>query len=159
MFLFCIHPATVNHVELEPAPSQPFAPRPDKRPLIPEPLPVKLVAVDDVHLPAAAGRELELDAFYVGLLQFQRDADQLESLIYHAENFRLCFDVLEPPIERQDLRPIGIEVPSLADAERKLIEAELEYIRQRGVQPGQQEILLLDPAGNWVALTEARGIM
>jgi hypothetical protein len=145
-------------MELE-QPSFDFKPRIDRRPLIPEPLPVRLVAIDDVHLPAAAGREVELDAFYVGLWGFERDESAPEGVIaYHAENFRLCFDVLEPPLRREELRPTGIIVESLAAAGQKLIDAEIEYERQRGVAPGEQLIVLLDPAGNWIALSEARSV-
>src|SRR3954453_16315082 len=101
-----------HSMELE-QPSFVFKPRIDRRPLIPEPLPVKLVKIDDAHLPAAAGREVELDAFYVGMLRFER-LDVPETLAYRAENFDLLFDVLEPPLERDTLRPLGIEVLSLA---------------------------------------------
>ena len=45
-------------------------------------------------------------AFYVGLLSFERDADD-SVVVYHAENFRLIFDVLEPPIERDTMRPLA----------------------------------------------------
>src|SRR2546423_870171 len=145
-------------MELE-EPSFTFKPRIDRRRLIPEPLPVRLVAIDDVHLPAAAGKEGELDAFYVGLWGFERDNSAPEGLIvYRSENFRLCFDGLEPPIHREDCRAVGVEVQSLAVAERKLIDAEIEYERQRGLAPGEETIVLLDPAGNWIALTEARGV-
>ena len=34
-------------------------------------------------------------------------------------------------VEHDNLRPQGIEVPSLAEAELKLIEGEYEYVRQR----------------------------
>jgi hypothetical protein len=51
---------------------------------------------------------------------------------------------------------LGVEIPSLAEAERKLIEGRIEYIRQKGLVPGHDNILLQDPAGNWLELTEAR---
>src|SRR4026208_1292462 len=50
------------------APRAPHAPRARR----PGPLPVKLLAVEDVRLPATAGLESQLDAFYVGLLGFER---------------------------------------------------------------------------------------
>ena len=125
----------------------------DARPKMPEPPPVRLLAVNDVHLNAAAGVERELDAFYVGLLQFVRDAE-LEFPVYEAENFRLVFDVLEPPINRQDLRPTLIQVPSLSELARKFIDAELEYTRTRGLTLGHESLVLLDPAGNWVEITQ-----
>ena len=134
-----------------------FVPQMDNRLRMPEPLPVRLVTIDDAHLPAAAGREVELDAFYVEMLRFER-LDVPETLAYRAENFDLLFDVLEPPLERDTLRPLGIEVPSLADAQRILIDNQFEHIRQQGLLPGHDTILLQDPAGNWLALSESRAV-
>jgi hypothetical protein len=133
-----------------------FEPSADRRPKMPEPLPVRLVAVEDVHVPAPAGQEVELDAFYVGMLRFERDRTESEVFAYRAENFRIVFDVSEPPIRREDLRPVVIEVPVLVDIERQLIEQEIESERQRGLTPAQDQLVLLDPAGNWVALSEMR---
>jgi hypothetical protein len=138
-------------------PTAPFESAADTRPRMPEPLPVKLVTIDDAHLPAAAGREVELDAFYGAMLGFER-LDVPETLAYRAENFDLVFDVLEPPLERDTMRALGIEVLSLADAQRMLIDHQIEYIRQRGLLPGHDSILLQDPAGNWIALSESRAI-
>jgi hypothetical protein len=173
-------------------------------------LPVRLVSVDDVRLPAPAGAERELDAFYVVLLGFEREDVELkrprpraepllggarrgatapplvlglrdreqnsspappgaadpwqapegpegpEGPVYRADNFRLRFQTLEPPVVRDGLRAQGIEVPSLAEAEAKLIEAEIEYTWERGLMPGRESLLLQDPAGNWVELVESR---
>jgi hypothetical protein len=136
-------------------PTGPFRATIDRRPRMPEPLPVKLITIENATLPARAGLEVQLDEFYVGLLGFER-AFPPESLIYHAENFDLIFDVLEPPVERDTLRTLGIEVPSLAQTEQKLIDRELPYTRQKSLQPGTESLLVLDPAGNWLALTEFR---
>jgi hypothetical protein len=125
----------------------------DKRMRIPEPLPVRLVAVDHVRLPAPAGVEVKLDAFYAGLLEFERIEGELA---YRADNFILRFDVSEAPVPHESLRPQQIEVLSLADLEKKLIDLEIEYSRQRGLMPGDQTLLLLDPAGNWVEILEYR---
>jgi len=141
-------------IDLE-TPDIPFQSVADTRPRMPEPLPVKLVTVDDAHLPSAAGLETQLDEFYVVLLGFERLAHEAE-LTYRAENFNLCFDVLEPPLDRDTFRALGVEVLSLAEAERKLIDRQIEYIRQKGLVPGHDNILLQDPAGNWLQLTEAR---
>ena len=122
---------------------------------MPEPLPVRLVAVEDVHLNAAAGTETQLDDFYVNFLQFERTPTELA---YRADNFTLHFNVLEHPMSHDSLRPMQIEVLNLADAEQKLIDREMEYTRQRGVTPGQETLLLLDPAGNWVELIEHRPV-
>jgi hypothetical protein len=136
-------------------PDTPFRSTADTRPRMPEPLPVRLVTVDHAHLPSAAGLETRLDDFYVLLLGFER-LHQDEPLTYRAENFNLCFDILEPPLDRDTFRALGVEIPSLAEVERALIDRQIEYIRQKGLVPGHDNILLQDPAGNWLQLTEAR---
>ncbi len=141
---------------MELASSSVLPPR-DMRPRLPEPPPVRLVTVADARLAAAAGFETQLDAFYVDLLRFEREA-QAEYPIYRAENFRLVFDVIEPPVERLDFRALGIQTQSLRWVESKLIDAEIEYVRQKGLAPGIESLLLLDPAGNWIELTETRAI-
>jgi hypothetical protein len=150
--------AKESRMQLE-QPSFQFRNKADARPLMPEPLPVHLVAVNDVRLVTAAGLEKDLDAFYVAMLGFERDTDQGAGLAYHAENFRLIFEVVEPPLERDHLRPVLIEVLSLAEAEQKLIDLEIEFTRQRSITPGAESLLLLDPAGNWVELIELRRVM
>src|SRR3954447_17074825 len=124
---------------------------------MPEPLPVRIVAVEDVRLDAAAGLEERLHDFYVRLLEFERAAG--DELAYRAENFTVRFVVHETPPPRESLRPLGVIVLSLADAERKLLEREIEYTRQRGVTPGSESLLVLDPAGNWVEIQEDRRIL
>ncbi len=145
----------VERLELEPAAG--LTPRVDRRRRIDEPLPVKLVAINDVRLPAPAGVEVKLDGFYVEMLRFERIPPETE-LHYRAENFALRFEVQERPVEHESLRPQGIEVPSLAEAELKLIEGEYAYLRQRGVLPGNETILVRDPAGNWIELVELRSV-
>jgi hypothetical protein len=138
-------------------PSTTFKPAADRRPRMPEPPPVRLSTIDDAHLLAPAGVERQLDAFYRDILRFEREQD-VNFPIYRSENFRVIFDVVEPPITRNDLRPLAIEVPSLAHAEQQLIEEEIEYIRQRGLLPGQDALILLNPAGNWIEIVEVRGL-
>src|SRR4051794_32163098 len=137
-------------MELEPG-NPDFRPIVDRRVRMPEPLPVKLIAVADVRMPAPAGVEVNLDDFYIAMLGFER-AEPLTSLVYRAENFLLHFEVQERPVTHQDMRPQMIEVPSLPDAEHKLMDREIEYIRQKGVSPGRESLLLMDPTGNWVEL-------
>jgi hypothetical protein len=145
-------------MELEPAnPEVVIRSFEDRRLKMPEPPPVRLIAVADVTLPAPAGVEQGLDAFYVGLLRFERDLNPYE-LVYHAENFALRFTIEDRPVERESLRATGIEVESLAGSEQKLIDAGIAYVWQRGVMPGMESLVLLDPAGNWVELTESRAI-
>ena len=133
-------------------------PVPDRRPRMDEPLPVRLVAIADLTLPVIAGLEVDLDRFYVGLLEFVRDPDARQ-LIYHADNFALRFVVQELLPERGEYRPVQIEVQSLIVAEQKLLEAKIEYVRQRTLVPGQESLVLLDPAGNWVELVEYRAVL
>ena len=145
-------------MELEEA-SIEFRPVVDRRLKMPEPLPVKLVAVNDVRLPASAGVEVELDRFYVGLLGFERHGDEgvdSHRLIYHAENCDVVFEIREGLVRREDFRSVGVEVNSLIETDLKFIAAEVEYTRQRGLVPGQESLLVLDPAGNWVEIVEAR---
>src|SRR5258706_16249789 len=96
-------------------------PEPDSGARMDEPLPVRLVAIADVTLPAIAGLEVELDRFYAGMLQFVRDSD-LRQLVYHADNFAIRFVVAELLPERGEYRPVRIEVQSLLAAEQKLME-------------------------------------
>lgn len=144
-------------IELEVAQST-VAPNSDRRPPMPEPPPVRLVAVADVHLLAAAGKEVELDAFYVDLLRFERDESPEHVLIYKSDNHRLIFDVLEPPISRDELRPAGILVPSLAILQQQLIDREIAFEWHRGIAPGLHQIVLQDPAKNWLAIGERREV-
>ncbi len=132
-----------------------FDPKVDQRPRMAEALPVRLVAIGDARLPAPPGAEVALDAFYVGLLGFER-MPPLEELIYRADNYLLRFSIREPPVVHESLRALIVEVPSLAEAMQKLNAAELEYTRQKGLDPGTESIVLLDPAGNWIELVESR---
>ena len=104
-----------------------------------------------------AGLEVQLDEFYVALLEFARDLD-LRQLIYHADNFAIRFIVQELLPQRGEYRPLQIEVQSLLLAEQKLMAAKIEYIRQRTLTPGEESLALLDPAGNWVELVESRPV-
>lgn len=163
---------------------------PDRRRPIPEPPPVKLVAVEDVILITQPGTEKKLDGFYVDVFRFELEGverrqrplvepilgedapvvpparadrslpplakDAIQGRVYRAENRRISFQVLEPLIERDGLRPLGIEVPSLTSIMLKLDRLEIEYTQQRGLYPGQHSVLLQDPAGNWLSISESR---
>src|SRR3954466_6485490 len=97
-----------------------FKPVHDPRPTMPQPPPVRLVSIEDVHLPTAAGLEVQLDDFYVGLLKFEREGSNAGHVTYKAENFRVHFDVLEPPLDRDDMRATGIDLPSLSQLRMSL---------------------------------------
>ena len=137
-------------------PSFEFKPRHDRRLRVPEPLPIKLIAVNDMRVDAPAGRERELDAFYARLLGMQRIEG--ERIVYRAENFDLHVDVLEPPVARDDFRPVRVEVRSLDETALKLADAGVEHVRRRGLMPGDEALVLQDPASNWVELTESRPV-
>ena len=143
---------------MELAPSTNFTPTKDDRPVMPPPLPVMLVTIEDARLTAAAGLECELDAFYVGLLQFEREAKD-EGIVYKAENFKLFIEVEEGPVLRDDMRMLGVVVKSLPDLMRKFREVEIEFSRERGLTAGDERLVLLDPAGNWLRIMQSKLIV
>lgn len=146
-----------NDIPLEPD-GLPVGPSTDKRPRMPDPIPVELLAVKDVQTRGLAGQEQDLDAFYVELFQFvkqpteERGAGQAR-LMYEADNFFLIIDLYERLEDRNDYRPITLVVQTLGDIELQLIAREIEYVRQRGLLPGEERLVLKDPAGNWVEVT------
>jgi len=153
------NPSETDGMELEKGIADYRPPPADKRPHMPEPPPVRLTAVEDVRAIAPPGLEVLLDQFYIGLLLFERDEKANPGdVVYKAENVRLVFTIVEPPIERADMRPIGVEVPSLALIEHRVVEREIDYQRLRGLLAAQEALLLQDPAGNWVSVTESRGV-
>ena len=40
----------------------------------------------------------------------------------------------------------------------KIIDREFEYQRVKGLTAGSEQLMLKDPAGNWVSITERRGV-
>src|SRR5882757_9525798 len=109
-----------------------FQPPADQRPTIPEPPPVRLVAVEDVTLPATAAEAAKFDAFYVGLLRFERDAKETE-IVYKAENAKLRIVIVADGVPREDMRMLGIDVPSLRDLELLLVDREIPFVKERGM--------------------------
>jgi hypothetical protein len=147
-------PAPKGDIPLE-APSSAKKVKHDPRPKIEEPPPVRLMAVEDCQLWAAAGLERELDDFYVGLLNFERQQAENE-IVYRAENLRLRVAVLECPLPREDYRPLALAVNSLGDLVGRLNEAKIEFVHHYGLTPGQDNLLVSDPAGNPVEITESK---
>jgi hypothetical protein len=127
----------------------------DTRPKIFPPPPVRLATVADARLCAIAGLEIQLDKFYVELLKFERDSSH-PHIAYRAENWRLCFDSHERPRPRDDYRFVGVIVPSLSDLARRFDEAGFSYDRLRGIFAGQESLLLNDPCGNMLEITESK---
>lgn len=126
----------------------------DPRPKVPEPPPVRLVAIADVRLQARPGSGAELDRLYVEVLGFERIDAPDAAPIYQAENADLIFEPLGEHRPRSHLRMIAVEVPSLSEVERRLLERGIEFQWQKSLQPGLDSLLVLDAGGNWV---EVRG--
>ena len=132
------------------------ASREDDRPKLPEPPPVAMVAVQDVQLPMIAGLEHRLDEFYRDLIGFERverQADMGEGPVYRSANHDLVFHVLEVPDEGRGARPIGIQTSRYQDIVQRLIDMNVDFEVVRGVTAGAEELLMQDPAGNWIALS------
>lgn len=127
----------------------------DKRPRIEVPPAVRLLAVEDCVLAVAAGLEVELDHFYVSVLGFEREVEA-DEIVYRAENFRLRINVMERLPVREDYRPLGVALPSLRSVMQRLDEEEIEFIRERGLSPGVDKLVVNDPGGNPVEITEFR---
>ena len=142
-------------IELEP--SAGLSVRPDLRRPMPEPPPVWLASVADVHLPVATTRADVIDAFYVDLLRFVRQPTLERGIVvYRAANFDLRFDVREPPVARDSIAPTEVIVPSLYLLRPELVAREVPFDYCRGIDPGVVFILCQDPAGNWLELSDAR---
>jgi hypothetical protein len=142
-------------MELEPAGSE-FAAKQDRRPHIPEPLPVRLIALADVTLLCSAMHETQLDDFYASMLLFVKELGH--GIVYRADNFRLRFEIINGLIQRESYRRIMIEVQSLADTREKLDAREIEYTYEKTLTLGHESLWLTDPAGNNVEIVEFRAI-
>lgn len=145
-------------MELEDPTAKVKTPNDDKRPHMPEPPPVRLLAIADMRLPVVAGLEKELDRFYVGLLKFERDADDADHIAYRAERWRVVFSVVERPPARVDYRPVMVQIPHFDWFVDMLKSSSIEFEWQKGVAPGVEAVLLKDPAGSWVSVSALREI-
>lgn len=142
-------------MELEPSRIA-FRPTRDLRPVIPEPLPVRLVAVADVRLPCPSERETGelLDWFYVDLLGFRRLASDEFHHFYLSDNYALILQSHNRPVQRERVSPTMIEVDDRRTIRDRLVEREYPFEWLRGLTPGGDYLLLQDPAGNWVAILQ-----
>ena len=123
-----------------------------------EPPPVRLLAVADIRVCAVDSVEALLDEFYLGLLCLEREIGEPAQIVYKAENFRLCFEVVESWRPPEDFRPIDIDVPLLSLVRQQLIDRKIEFQWQKGLPPGRETLLLQDPAGNWVQIGQFKRI-
>jgi hypothetical protein len=130
--------------------------RPDRRPTMPEPLPVRLIAVADVRLPCPPEKEVGemLDAFYVGLLKFRRLPSDEFHHFYLSDNYALILQAHNRPVQRERVAPTMIEVEDRKTIHQQLIEREYPYEWMRDLTPGADYLLLQDPAGNWVGILQ-----
>jgi hypothetical protein len=80
-------------------------------------------------------------------------------LVYKAENFSLRLVIHEVPPPRLDFRPLGMVVPSLDELAQRLGEAQVAYVRQRGLFAGCEYLILSDPAGNLIEVAGSRRLI
>jgi hypothetical protein len=126
---------------------------PDRRRRMPAFLSVRLVAIDDVHLPAGTGQEVDLDAFYAGRLGFERRPADDGLLIYRSQTHCLVLHLKEMPVPHDTLTPTQLEVDDLTELSHWMSDAGIPYDRQCGIEPGVDRLVFQDPAGNWLAAT------
>jgi hypothetical protein len=148
----------IAKMELEPARGH-FKPDKDDRPHMPQPPVVRLQVIEDMHLQTPAGLERDLDAFYVGLLRFERDVDDLERIAYRAERFRVVFEVVERMPEREDYRPVVCDLPDFAELLKGVEVRQIQFEWQQSIAPGMDRVLMRDPAGNFVSVGPIRVIL
>ncbi len=129
---------------------------PDLRPYAPQPIPVRLIAVADMKLPAPPGSYDQLAHVYVSILGFVADPS---AGAFVADNHAIRIEFTDRPIIREDYRPVGVEVPSLMEVQKKLLDAEIEFIVQRGIMIGDTCLAFADPAGNLLEVFEIRAIL
>src|SRR5688572_11734406 len=129
--------------------------KPEELPRMPEPLPVWIAAVEDVTMVAQCGLELEHDDLYVKVLLMEKEQPPEDGWwAYRADNVRVRFQIKEGLLARESYRPLQVVLPSLKEVEARLFEHEIEYTKERGLTPGSKMILVLDPSGNRVEVTE-----
>lgn len=146
-------PLELDDAPAVPVPLVPFAP--DR---VAEPPPVRLVAIEDVRLLAPPEAEAQLDALYAGVLGMRRRPADEFHLFYEAQNACLVFQTHRRPVIRENMDATGVEVPSLRDLAKRLDDLRLGYERQIGLTPGEEAIVLVDAGGNWLTITERRGV-
>lgn len=128
---------------------------------MPEPLPVRLIAVADVRLPCPPpDPQLTrlLDAFYVEVLKFRRLPSDEFHHFFLADNYALILQAHNRPVQRERLTPTMIEVLDGRAVREQLVEREIPHEWMRGLTPGADFLLTQDPAGNWVGVIERTAV-
>jgi len=141
------------------SPNFDFRPVPDARPRVVVPPPVWITAVADVVLPCPAGLERAQDAFYLRVLRFDPDPADASPMTYRAENVRLRFYLVQPPLDRDHFRPLQLTVKDLTFVRQALIDQKIPYDTQTRLHTTAEYLVLSDPAGNWLEITESRPIL
>lgn len=113
-------------------------------------------SVDHVHLPTPIVERGLLSALYVDVLLFA-DASERDVVCFRADNCEVRFDRLRDS-GSTDFRPLRVVVASLQAIESSLIDAGIEYERQRGIVAGQDVLVVKDADGNWLTIRECRRI-
>lgn len=157
--------------------------RPDARkPMIEPPL-VRLLSVADVEAPMTPGAEHRTDELFLDVLGFRleepadpdrtRFAQRLGDVagekfaeyrrarqrkppgprVYRAENFALRYRLTASPTP-ETLKTIQVEVPSLEEVVRLLLERQIGYERFRGLTPGLVWLHVPEPSGHVVEVFE-----
>jgi len=138
-------------------PSFDFVPSKDDRPRAWNPPPVTVVAIADVKLACSAGAGTSLDDFYVTVLGFELGHDP-DRPVYRAENVRVVFEVFEGPVERDDFRPLQLQVRDLERVRLGLIERKMEFTSTHRLHTSDEVLFLPDPAGNYLEIVEFRPV-
>lgn len=134
-----------------------FKPVADARRRLDEPLPVNLEAVADMHVPMSRVPADVLGKLYVAILELAPLADP-HHVAFQAENFALWFDLPRRELSQEDFRPVRVLVRSLSATEARLVEAEIEYERLKGVAAGHEVLALTDADGNCLEIREQREV-
>lgn len=130
----------------------------DRRARVPVPPAVQLLAVADVTMDVAPGKAKPVAEMFVALLQFEVESRDETQIVLRSGNARLIVREFKQAKPREDLMPLRLVVPSLASLRMRLGEMRIEYSYQRGITPGQRQVVFQDPAGGFVEVSESRQI-
>lgn len=158
-------PDDQDALPLEPSPEAALEPVHDLRPVMPEPPPVRVIAVENVTLVAPAKHARAIDHLMTAVLPLvkevptrQADVDAGAIGVYQAENVRVVYLAREepPPSPRHILQ---LELADLRGLRQRLQDAEIEYELSKRLMPGDVRVAFLDAAGNPIEVLENRAIL